>query len=169
MMHADINIWPRFDDNQVLAHPLSFAHVGERLDAQRLRLIAGRDAAGRVRIHRNDRNRTPSQFRTQLLLDRCEIRVQIEKQRSVACGGVARHGCTSPYAGTHVLGKSCPVGGIKAPWTSRRTSERASDALLKMHVAAWPGAARIISLHRCGSDKPSTGANLNEDGKPERR
>ena len=48
-------------------------------DSESLGFVRGRDAARRLRHHRSDTHRTAAQGRIQVLFDRCEKRVAIDK------------------------------------------------------------------------------------------
>jgi len=66
------------DEDDLRADELGLADQRSRLDAESLRLVAGRDATGGVRLRRNHRDGTIAIFGRQLLIDQGEKAVEID-------------------------------------------------------------------------------------------
>src|SRR5690348_14999275 len=78
VMESGVLLLAGQNKNNLRTEALRLAHFSPRSNAISLRLIAGRNAAGGVRLHRNNGNGLGAQFRPELLLDGGKIRVQIE-------------------------------------------------------------------------------------------
>ena len=68
------------DQHDVRTAALCVRHPRARLDAKGLGLVAGRNAARGIGHHRHHAHRSPAQGRVELLLDRGEVAVEVDKQ-----------------------------------------------------------------------------------------
>ena len=74
------------DEDDLRADALGLAHLRSGLDAERLGLVAGRDAAGGVGLGGDDGERAAAILRVQLLLHRREEAVEVDVEEGEAVG-----------------------------------------------------------------------------------
>ena len=136
-MVKGITLVPRLNDGEGWTKLLRFADPRARFDPKRLRLVAGRNGAGRIREHLCHDDRSSTQSGIVLLFARRKKRVEVEKQPT-----------DSGPINCHVHGLFLARPQIRLKEKGRFASLRLPDTST-LFIAYWPCATFPVASRCC--------------------